>query len=129
MDLFLPSKETLPGKETSEVDAELHPVNWYHPTYRLRLPFLYRSQHVRTARDPIQVATEVSQIVIGHRVGQPCPPPEDLHAECFSQRRLDSAHGMTAINRTPSSGARATSATRRSAPSLSGESRTKGVSG
>ena len=43
LDLFLPSKETRPAKETSEVDAELHPVNWHHPAYRLRLPFLYRS--------------------------------------------------------------------------------------
>ena len=33
LDLFLPSKETLPAKETSEVDAELHPGNWYHPAY------------------------------------------------------------------------------------------------
>jgi len=46
LDLFLPSKETLPGKETSEVDAELHPVNWYHPAYRNQLPFLYRSHPV-----------------------------------------------------------------------------------
>lgn len=25
------SKETNSGKEDSEVDAELHSVNWYHP--------------------------------------------------------------------------------------------------
>ena len=45
LDLLHPSKETIPPKETSEVNDELHPVNWYRSACRYRLPFLCRSQH------------------------------------------------------------------------------------
>ena len=38
------SKETIPRKETSEVDKKLYPVSWYRPACRNRLPFRCRSQ-------------------------------------------------------------------------------------
>ena len=34
LELLHPSKETIPRKETSEVDEKLHPVNWYRPACR-----------------------------------------------------------------------------------------------
>jgi hypothetical protein len=43
------SKETIPPKDTSEVDEKLHPVSWYRPARPDRLPFRCRSQHGRTA--------------------------------------------------------------------------------
>ena len=45
LEIAHPLKETIPRTDTSEVDAELHTVNRYHPAYRHRLPFLCRSQH------------------------------------------------------------------------------------
>ncbi len=46
LDFLHPSKETIPRKETSEVDEKLHPINWYRPACRYRLPFLCRSHHL-----------------------------------------------------------------------------------
>ncbi len=33
LELARPWKETISGKESREVDAELPTVNWYHPAY------------------------------------------------------------------------------------------------
>jgi hypothetical protein len=51
------SKETIPRKETSEVDKKLHPVSWHRPACRNRLPFRCRSQMPWNVWRPIKMPT------------------------------------------------------------------------
>ena len=96
MELVHLSKETIPRKETSEVDEKLHPVNWYRPACRNRLPFRCRSQFetlLRLAEQGIPVTdTQVRSALASGKL--PRPPMDGSLRYVFGDEHVEIAPNL-----------------------------------